>query len=98
MKSVLDYALKNNIDSRGKHNAQKVDNCGWTHGAMMQGVMASYRATSDESYLDYAMWWGEKNNWETCNYPKVLTEHAAANDMSCGQTFAEVYLESVASG
>lgn len=66
--------------------------CGWEHGAFMQGTMAALDATGNQSYLDYAMWWGERNGWITCNYPKVLTEHAAANDMSCGQTFAEVYL------
>jgi rhamnogalacturonyl hydrolase YesR len=98
MKRVMDYALTNNIDSHGKSSKEKVTNCGWTHGAMMQGTMAAYRATSDQKYLDYTLWWGEAQNWVTCNYPKVLTEHAAANDMSCGQTYAEVYLNSIESG
>ena len=60
--------------------------------------MATFRATNKTKYLDYAIWWGEQQSWITCNYPKVLTEHAAANDMSCGQTFAEVYMHYATQG
>ena len=74
------------------HLGKECTGCGWTHGAFLQGNMATFRATNKTKYLDYAMWWGEQQNWITCNYPKVLTEHAAANDMSCGQTYAEVYM------
>jgi rhamnogalacturonyl hydrolase YesR len=98
IKAVADYAWTNNIDSHGKPNAERLTDCGWTHGAMMQGTMAAYRATTDQAYLDATMVWGEANKWITCNYPKVLTEHAAANDMSCGQTYAEIYLNSIAAG
>jgi rhamnogalacturonyl hydrolase YesR len=71
MTKVMDYALTNNIDEHGNNAGEKVANCGWTHGAMMQGVMATHRITSDQKYLDYAMWWGEAQKWQTCNYPKV---------------------------
>ena len=98
MRKVADYALDNNITDRGNSSTRKDTNCGWTHGTMLQGVMAAHRATSEEKYLDYALWWGEAQKYITCNFPKVLTEHAAANDMNCGQTYAEIYLTSIASG
>ena len=66
--------------------------CGWEHGAFLQGVMATYRATGNASWLAHARHWAEQNRWTTCNYPKVLEEHAAANDMSSGQTYAELYM------
>ena len=84
----------------GCHNNLGKDctGCGWTHSAFLQGNMATFHATNNTKYLDYALWWGEQQSWITCNYPKVLTEHAAANDMSCGQTFAEVYMHYAAQG
>merc|ERR1719397_2187915 len=83
MKKVGNYYLD-------KHDSVKT--CNWQHAAFLQGNMAMFRTTLDVKYLNYTMWWGESNRWITCNYPKVLTEKGAANDMSCGQTFAEVYL------
>lgn len=86
MKSVADYYLH--------HAPQKeLKRCGWEHSAFMQGCMATFYATGDTKYLDHALWWGEENKWITCNYPKVLTEKAGANDMSCGQTYAELYMQ-----
>jgi len=85
--SVMKKVANNYLD---KHNT--VTKCVWQHAAFLQGNMASFRSTLDVKYLNYTMWWGDSNRWITCNYPKVLTERGAANDMSCGQTYAEVYL------
>ena len=77
--------------------AAELTKCGWTHSAFLQGAMATWRATRNASWLAHATRWAEQNAWTTCNYPKVLTEHAGANDMSCGQTYAELWLERNAS-
>jgi hypothetical protein len=55
--------------------------------------MALYRATGDQKYKDYAVAWGKANKWETCHYPDTLQQKDAANDESCGQTYAELFLE-----
>lgn len=65
--------------------------CGWQHGAFLQGIMALYDATHDMKYKDYALSWAEENNFLTCRYPDTLKQHDAANWESCGQTYAELY-------
>jgi len=104
MKNVSDYALSSDLrDNRcgfhsddlilmDKRDRKSSAPCGWCHGAFLQGIMASHRVTQIGGYLSYAQDWAENNSWITCNFPKVLSEHSGANDMSCGQTYAELYL------
>ena len=65
--------------------------CGWQHGAFLQGIMALYEATKDVKYKDYALSWAQENKFLTCRFPDTLKQHDAANWESCGQTYAELY-------
>ncbi len=87
VESAADYYLSNHTDN---------SDCGWKRAALMQGVMAAFNFTQKERYLRTAMGWSEAHGWITCNIDQVLSERAAANDMSCGQTYAEVYMHDAA--
>ena len=70
--------------------------CDWQHAAFLKGVIAASRAADSRAaakFADYALTWGEGQRWVCCNIDKVLTEHAGANDMSCGSSYAEVWME-----
>jgi rhamnogalacturonyl hydrolase YesR len=72
--------------------------CGWQHAAFLKGVIAAARSDGVDQraaakLAGYARAWGEGQKWVCCNIDKVLTEHDGANDMSCGSTYAEVWME-----
>jgi rhamnogalacturonyl hydrolase YesR len=66
---------------------QAVTDTEWVRGAFFTGVMATYRATGNERYLDSARALGEKNEWQ----PGPRPRHA--DDYCIAQTYAELYLE-----
>ena len=73
------------------------DDCGWQHAAFLKGVLAVSRADGvslgvTAKLTSYVQSWGDARGWICCNIDKVLTEHAGANDMSCGSSFAEVWM------
>jgi rhamnogalacturonyl hydrolase YesR len=78
MRRSCDYQL----DQQAKG---KFDN-GWIRGAFYTGVMAAYRATGDQKYLDAATHWSEQANWSP------VTRKKRADDQCCGQTYLELYL------
>lgn len=75
--------------------------CGWQHAAFMKGVVAVSRLENvsmvQRAKLDsYVHAWGEGQRWECCNARRVLAEGDGANDMSCGSTYAEVWMAAAA--
>lgn len=59
----------------------------WIRGAFYTGVMATYRVTGDEKYLNQALQWGQEANF-TPN-PK---DDRHADNQCCGQTYCELAL------
>ena len=68
------------------HPCMKADNRNWERGTWYTGVMAAYKATRDEQFLNQAMDWGKQHNWQ------VGTEKAGANRLFCVETWAELAL------
>ena len=66
--------------------------CGWEEAALMQGLVATSAATGNTTYAALARSWSEAHSWTVCKADVILTERDAANDMSCGQIYAELYL------
>jgi unsaturated rhamnogalacturonyl hydrolase len=65
---------------------QPVSDTEWVRGAFFAGVMATYRATEKQAYLDAALALAEKNRWQ----PGPRPRHA--DDLCIAQTYAELYL------
>ena len=83
MKNVADYQLANPTP----HYSKKLDYpMGWVPASFYPGVMACYRTTGDEKYLNAALAWGEKNQWQTA--PRL----GYADDIACGQTYLELFM------
>jgi len=82
MKKVADYQI-----AHPSHHYSKSKDFpnGWVPASFYTGVMALYETTKDEKYLDAAIAWGEKNNWDTA--PRL----AYADDYACGQTYIETF-------
>jgi rhamnogalacturonyl hydrolase YesR len=73
--------------------AEKHETNAWTRSVWYNGVMALYRATGDQRYLDQAMLWGKRNAWKTG--PKTRPEKDTGNTPNhffSAQTWVEVYL------
>ena len=59
----------------------------WTRGVYYEGLMALYELVPDTSYYDYAVEWGNDNNWSLRNLKRPF--HA---DPQCaGQTYIDLY-------
>jgi len=65
---------------------QPVSDTEWVRGAFFAGVMATFRATGNHSYLEAAVTLSEKNGWR----PGPRPRHA--DDLCIAQTYAELYL------
>jgi unsaturated rhamnogalacturonyl hydrolase len=65
---------------------QPVTDTEWVRGAFFAGVMAAYRATGEQRYLNAAVNLAEKNRWQ----PGPRPRHA--DDLCIAQTYAELYL------
>jgi rhamnogalacturonyl hydrolase YesR len=57
----------------------------WERGTWYTGVMAAYKATGDEKFLQQALDWGTQHKWQ------VGTEKQGANRLFCVETWAELY-------
>lgn len=77
MRKVCDYQLT---------TATGVGRNDWIRSAFYTGVMATYRTTGDEKYLQAAIKWGEEAKW-TPN-PK---DQRHADNLCCGQVYSEIY-------
>jgi unsaturated rhamnogalacturonyl hydrolase len=58
---------------------------GWIRGVFYTGVMAAYRVTEQERYLDSAYVWGQNNRWQLGHRIKH------ADDQVVAQTYADLY-------
>ena len=92
IKSIVEKAcnwqIKNLPDNSWHPSINKwvpIKSNGWIRSAFLTGVMAAYRTTENEGYLNFAKEWGEKNNWQ----PAENKRHA--HDQCCVQTYAELY-------
>jgi unsaturated rhamnogalacturonyl hydrolase len=79
MRKVANYRLKNGGASI---------NALWEGGAYFTGVMAIYRHTGDQQYLDAIKAWGQAHNWQ----PNGGTGAGNPDDQCCCQTYCEAYL------
>ncbi|HEV2292862.1 MAG TPA: glycoside hydrolase family 88 protein [Tepidisphaeraceae bacterium] len=79
MRRAADYQLA--------EQAKTKPTTGWIRAAFYTGVMALYRTTHDEKYLDAAIAWSERGDWAPAN------EHhwRHADDVACGRTYLEIY-------
>ncbi|MDZ7723556.1 MAG: glycoside hydrolase family 88 protein [candidate division KSB1 bacterium] len=64
---------------------EPVPETGWIRGAFYTGVMALYKTTGNEKYLNKMLEWGEGNNWQ----PGKRERHA--DDHVVGQTYLDLF-------
>jgi len=83
MRRVADWGLTSPPGATSNVNLNKgID---WRTGVFRVGVMATYRVTKDDKYLQNTIAWGEANEWKL--------EGRGAGDSSCaGQAYCEAYL------
>jgi unsaturated rhamnogalacturonyl hydrolase len=79
MRKVANYRLKN--------GAAGINNI-WEGGAYFTGVVAIYRHTKDQQYLDAIKAWGQAHNWQ----PAGGTGQGNPDNQCCCQTYCEAYL------
>ena len=60
----------------------------WTRAVYYEGLMALYNIDTQKPYLQYAVEWGEKHNWNLRNG----TTTRNGDDQACGQTYMDLYL------
>ncbi|TFG93857.1 MAG: hypothetical protein E4H13_15715, partial [Calditrichales bacterium] len=83
MKQVADYQLENPTPH---HSKSKNFPMGWVPASFYTGVMATWYATSDITYVEAARSWAERNHW------RAGPRFRHADDLACGQTYLELYL------
>lgn len=81
MKKVADWQLDNPVAINEKNEND------WARAAFYTGVMATYRTTGDEKYLNEAMKWSESFDYELAERLRHADDHAK------GQTYLEIYEE-----
>lgn len=57
----------------------------WIRATWYTGVMGAYEVTLDPAYLDQALAWAEKHQWQPGS------ERAGGNVLTCGQTYLQLY-------
>jgi unsaturated rhamnogalacturonyl hydrolase len=60
----------------------------WTRGVYYEGLMAMYKLNPDQSYLNYALSWGEFHKWGMRDGIKTRN----ADNQCCGQTYIDLYM------
>ena len=79
-------ALMHKVNDWQKANpVMKPDDRNWARGTWYTGVMAAYKATGDERFLEQARAWGRRHAWQ------VGTESSGGNKLTCTQTWLELY-------
>lgn len=79
MQKVCDWQLSNPVTI----NEQNQND--WARAAFYAGVMATYRTTHNEKYLNAAMTWSESFDWHLAQRLRHADDHAK------GQTYLELY-------
>lgn len=59
----------------------------WERATYFEGNIGAYNIYPDERYLDYAVRWGERNEWSLIG--GVGTRHA--DNLCAGQTYIDLY-------
>src|ERR1700743_1228379 len=59
----------------------------WTRAVYYEGLMALYSVDPQKKFVDYAVDWSEKHQWEPRNGIKTKD----ADDQCCGQTYLDLY-------
>lgn len=87
VEKACDWQLNNLFPEAVKSNGtvRPIPETGWIRGVFYTGVMAAYRATEQERFLDSAYVWGQKNRWQLGHRIKHADEHVV------GQTYADLY-------
>ncbi len=89
------------VNNKWQNDHQKHGNAFWHWSAYHTGNMAAYRATNNESYLNYSLAWAEHNQWmgaksnDTINWKYSYGEsddYVLFGDYQiCFQVYAELY-------
>ena len=79
MKKVADWQLDNPVDINERNEND------WARAAFYTGVMATYKTTGDEKYLDEAVKWSESFDYKLAERLRHADDHAK------GQTYLEIY-------
>ena len=79
MRKVCDWQLNNPVTINEKNDND------WARAAFYTGVMATYRTTKDEKYLNAAIAWSESFDWKLAKRLRHADDHAK------GQTYLEIY-------
>jgi rhamnogalacturonyl hydrolase YesR len=79
MKKVADWQLANPVSFNVKNEND------WARAAFYTGIMATYRTTQDQKYLDAAINWSQSFDW------KLALRFRHADDHAKGQTYLEIY-------
>ena len=86
MRIVTNYRLKGGIQKLGDGFTSHWD---WDDGAYMTGVMAAYRRTGDQKYLDSVKAWAQAKNWQTPNNAGLSRN---PDNQCIYQSFSEAYM------
>lgn len=79
----LSHLNKNTMTADG--TTESVLDNGWIRGAFYTGVMATYRATGNEEFLNEAINWASKNEWKLGPRMRHADDHVVA------QTYLQLY-------
>jgi rhamnogalacturonyl hydrolase YesR len=82
MKAVADWQLAN------PSNHQTDD---WTHGAYFAGLTEWAKISTDDTYMNATLGFGETNNWELRSRKQFPTYSYHADDHAVGQMYLEMY-------
>src|SRR6056297_553254 len=87
VEKACDWQLNNLFPEavRSNGSVRPIPETGWIRGVFYTGVMAAYRVTEQERYLDSAYLWGQGNRWQLGH----RTKHA--DDQVVAQTYADLY-------
>ncbi len=72
------------VNRRQQLHPWKEQDRNWIRSTFYTGVVAAYSATEEKHYLDQALAWARKHNWQPG------TEKSGANRLTCGQTYLQL--------
>lgn len=79
MEKVADWQLANPVEINVRNEND------WARAAFYTGVMATYRTTQNQKYLDAATAWSQSFDWKLAQRLRHADDHAK------GQTYLEIY-------
>ncbi len=79
MRQVFEWQVSNPVEINTQNQNL------WARAAFYTGIMAAYRATGDNKYLQQALQWAASREWKLGERPRH------ADDQAAGQTYLELY-------